>query len=30
VLVNIAALKALALWLSGSRVEIWEPTRRPG
>ncbi len=30
VLVNAAALKALALWLSGSRVEIWEPTRRPG
>lgn len=30
VLVNIAALKALALWLSGSRVEVWEPTRRPG
>lgn len=30
VLVNFAALKALALWLSGSRVEIWEPTRRPG
>lgn len=30
VLVNAAALKALALWLSGSRVEVWEPTRRPG
>lgn len=30
VLVNAAALKALALWLSGSRIEVWEPTRRPG
>lgn len=30
VLVNVAALKALALWLQGSRVEVWEPTRRPG
>lgn len=29
VLVNAAALKALALWLAGSRVEVWEPTRRP-
>lgn len=30
VLVNAAALKALALWLRGTRVEVWEPTRRPG
>jgi glycosyltransferase involved in cell wall biosynthesis len=30
VLVNAAALKALALWLAGSRVEVWQPTRRPG
>jgi len=29
VLVNVAALKALLLWLIGRRVEIWEPTRRP-
>ena len=29
VLVNVAAFKALLLWLSGRRVEIWEPTRRP-
>jgi hypothetical protein len=29
VLVNIAAFKALLLWLIGRRVEIWEPTRRP-
>jgi glycosyltransferase involved in cell wall biosynthesis len=29
VLVNVAALKALLLWLTGRRVEIWEPTRRP-
>jgi glycosyltransferase involved in cell wall biosynthesis len=29
-LVNVAALKALALWIAGSRVEVWEPTRRPG
>lgn len=28
-LVNIAALKACLLWLSGARVEVWEPTRRP-
>lgn len=30
VMVNAAALKALALWVSGARVEVWEPTRRPG
>lgn len=30
VLVNVAALKAFWLWLSGVRVEIWQPTRRPG
>jgi hypothetical protein len=30
VLVNAAALKALALWVTGARVEVWEPTRRPG
>lgn len=29
VLVNAAALKALALWVSGSRVEVWQPTQRP-
>lgn len=29
VLVNVAALKALLLWIGGRRVEIWEPTRRP-
>ncbi len=29
VLVNVAALKALALWLVGSRVEVWQPTQRP-
>jgi glycosyltransferase involved in cell wall biosynthesis len=29
VLVNAAALKALALWLLGSRVEVWQPTQRP-
>lgn len=29
VLVNVAAFKALLLWLIGRRVEIWEPTRRP-
>lgn len=28
VLVNVAALQALALWLAGSRVEVWQPTRR--
>jgi cellulose synthase/poly-beta-1,6-N-acetylglucosamine synthase-like glycosyltransferase len=28
-LVNIAALKACLLWLTGVRVEVWEPTRRP-
>ena len=30
VLVNAAAFKALLLWISGSRLEVWEPTRRPG
>ena len=30
VLVNAAAFKALLLWLGGSRLEVWEPTRRPG
>jgi glycosyltransferase involved in cell wall biosynthesis len=29
VLVNAAALKALALWMLGSRVEVWQPTQRP-
>jgi hypothetical protein len=29
VLVNAAALKALALWMVGSRVEVWQPTQRP-
>jgi glycosyltransferase involved in cell wall biosynthesis len=29
VLVNAAALKALALWVIGSRVEVWQPTQRP-
>ena len=28
-LVNVAAAKALVLWLAGVRQEIWEPTRRP-
>lgn len=28
-LVNAAAFKAVALWAMGSRVEVWEPTRRP-
>ena len=30
VLVNVAALKALALWMTGTRIEVWHPTRRPG
>ena len=30
VLVNAAAFKALLLWITGSRLEVWEPTRRPG
>jgi glycosyltransferase involved in cell wall biosynthesis len=30
VLVNVASLKALLLWISGARLEVWEPTRRPG
>ena len=29
VLVNAAAAAALALWLTGIRQEVWEPTRRP-
>lgn len=29
VLVNAAALKALALWVSGARLEVWQPTQRP-
>jgi cellulose synthase/poly-beta-1,6-N-acetylglucosamine synthase-like glycosyltransferase len=28
-LVNVAALKAVGLWAVGSRIEVWEPTRRP-
>jgi cellulose synthase/poly-beta-1,6-N-acetylglucosamine synthase-like glycosyltransferase len=28
-LVNVAALNALALWLSGRRLEVWQPTQRP-
>ena len=28
-LVNLAAAKALVLWLAGVRQEVWEPTRRP-
>ena len=28
-LVNLAALQALLRWLSGERLEVWEPTRRP-
>jgi len=28
-LVNVAAAKALLLWLAGVRQELWEPTRRP-
>jgi hypothetical protein len=28
-LVNLAAGKALLLWLAGVRQELWEPTRRP-
>jgi len=28
-LVNLAAAKALAMWLVGVRQEVWEPTRRP-
>lgn len=29
-LVNAAAARALVLWISGVRQELWEPTRRPG
>ena len=29
VLVNLAAAKALGMWLIGIRQEVWEPTRRP-
>jgi hypothetical protein len=28
-LVNLAAAKALVLWIFGVRQEVWEPTRRP-
>jgi glycosyltransferase involved in cell wall biosynthesis len=28
-LVNLAAAKALVLWIVGVRQEVWEPTRRP-
>ena len=28
-LVNLAAGKALLLWVGGVRQELWEPTRRP-
>jgi cellulose synthase/poly-beta-1,6-N-acetylglucosamine synthase-like glycosyltransferase len=28
-IVNVAALKAMYCWLSGERIEVWEPTRRP-
>jgi cellulose synthase/poly-beta-1,6-N-acetylglucosamine synthase-like glycosyltransferase len=28
-LVNVAALQALWLWVVGTRVEVWQPTRRP-
>jgi len=28
-LVNAAALKALTLWALGTRIEVWQPTRRP-
>jgi cellulose synthase/poly-beta-1,6-N-acetylglucosamine synthase-like glycosyltransferase len=28
-LVNLAAAKALVLWILGVRQEVWEPTRRP-
>jgi cellulose synthase/poly-beta-1,6-N-acetylglucosamine synthase-like glycosyltransferase len=28
-LVNVAALQAAWLWLIGTRVEVWQPTRRP-
>jgi Glycosyl transferase family 2 len=27
--VNLAALKAIAWWVGGKRIETWEPTRRP-
>lgn len=30
VLVNAAALKALTLWALGTRIEVWQPTQRPG
>ncbi len=29
VLVNAAALKALWLWITGHRLEVWQPTQRP-
>jgi cellulose synthase/poly-beta-1,6-N-acetylglucosamine synthase-like glycosyltransferase len=28
-LVNVAALQAVWLWIVGTRVEVWQPTRRP-
>jgi hypothetical protein len=28
-LVNLAAAKAMGMWLVGIRQEVWEPTRRP-
>jgi cellulose synthase/poly-beta-1,6-N-acetylglucosamine synthase-like glycosyltransferase len=28
-LVNVASLKALALWITGTRLEVWQPTQRP-
>jgi glycosyltransferase involved in cell wall biosynthesis len=29
-LVNAAAFQALMLWIGGTRVEVWQPTKRPG
>jgi glycosyltransferase involved in cell wall biosynthesis len=29
-LVNAAAFQALLLWIGGTRVEVWQPTKRPG
>ncbi len=29
VLVNVAAVAAVALWIAGVRQEVWQPTRRP-
>jgi hypothetical protein len=28
-LVNLAALQALVQWFAGTRVEVWQPTKRP-